>query len=207
MSKNRTVGILGGMGPAATARFMTLFVRAMNARGIVRDGDFPRTITLGLPLDDWDETGAIDRASVNQQVLNGVHWLVSVGAEIVAVPCNSVHEFFCSWYAPDVVALNIVKETLSIAKGRIGVLCSRQTREANLYGQNVLYVAGQEEVTTAIDGVLRGGAPNIDRLISELHHKGAETVVLGCTELSLCSRTLRAVDSSEVLANALADRL
>src|SRR6266550_9243099 len=126
----KTVGILGGMGPVASAHFLQLFIREMQARGAEEDTDFPRTLVLNLPLRSFGIYGAEDKALVAQQVTDGVSWLLDSGAEVVAVPCVSVHEFWPFGKSPDLV-LDIVGETLSRCSGRrVGVLCSRQTRYA-----------------------------------------------------------------------------
>lgn len=190
------------MGPAATAHFMQLFVREMNLRGRFHDHQFPRTIVLSLPLMDWGTRGSENPKSVSSQVKEGVHWLEQSGAEIIGVPCNTVHEFL-----PETV-VSMVKETIKTVSGRrVGLLCSAQTRSSDLFGDaRPIYLKEQVEVDDIIESVIYGNRPSIDDMVYRLIRRGAEIVVLGCTELSLCSTSpgLSVVDSCQVLARTLA---
>ena len=62
-----TVGILGGMGPAATANFLRLLVKSFNEAGAKTDSEFPKIVMLSLPLEDWGTTGAKDKLSVRSR--------------------------------------------------------------------------------------------------------------------------------------------
>src|SRR6266851_4744804 len=109
MSVTKTVGILGGMGPRASAHFLGLFIQKMNERGAHEDRDFPRIISLSLPISEFGVTGAKNKESVADQVSGGVEWLTTAGADIVAIPCNSVHEFYGQYGGPSI--MNIIDET------------------------------------------------------------------------------------------------
>lgn len=206
-----TVGILGGMGPAATANFLRLFTAELNLRGAMNDSDFPKTIVLNLPLNDFGVAGAEDKNHVARQVADGVNWLLRQGADIVAVPCNSVHEFY-PFGAKEGQVLNIVEETLKRCDDkvwRLGVLCSRQTLGAQLYeadNGSIAVTYGHQEMTDiTIAKVMMGETPNISDLLNGFSK--VDAVVLGCTELSLCHYVSkhRVIDSSQSLAEALAN--
>lgn len=205
-----TIGILGGMGPAATANFQRLLVAEINAAGAHDDSSFPTIITLSVPLSDWDNRGATNKVRVEDQIRRGLDKLRSFGAEIIAVPCNTVHEFI---FDSDVV--DIIDETLSrcASAKALGVLCSKQTRDSRLYERDeksFLYYADQDTVDLVIGRVMEGKRPDIGPLIENLRLHGADIVVLGCTELSLCQRNpfqSRVVDSSKALAEGLVERL
>lgn len=206
MPRSKTIGILGGMGPRATAHFLSLYVREMNLYGVVQDHNFPRMIMLSLPLAGWSVRGADDKAEVRKQVVEGAEFLARAGADVIAIPCNSVHEFYADVRAR-CDALDIIYETRRWAEGKsIGVLCSRQTREANLYGEDISYHPDQDAIDGAIEGVINGWTPSIDQYIHDLMCRGSEVVIIGCTELSLCKRSNYGltVDSSWALARALA---
>lgn len=205
----KTIGILGGMGPAAGAHFLRLFTKEMNRKGAVLDTDFPRIIYLGLPLEEFGVEGAKEefKYSTSVKVCEGVRWLLDRGAEIVAVACNSVHEFYPFGAMEDQV-LSIVKETLSKCKegSRLGILCSRQTRYAKLYeifGHKCFY-AHQNLVDVIIGEVMAGGLVQLNGILDTFPN--VDRIILGCTELSLCSYMVRddIIDSSRCLAEALA---
>ena len=206
----RTVGILGGMGPAASVNFQQLLVTELNNSGARTDGVFPRIISLSLPLKDWDHLGAQNKTTVATQVRQGVNWLDSHGADIIAIPCNTVHEF-----VDNSKVINIIDEVLKASSyaQTLGILCSRQTRDSKLYerqDRKYVYSKEQSDVDNIISRVLAGQRPNIYPFITSLLASGADVVVLGCTELSLCAKedTFGIVlDSSRVLAEAVVKRL
>ena len=196
------------MGPLATANFLRLLTLEFNRVGVETDADFPRMLMLSLPLSDWDETGATDKGRVSSQVNEGIDWLKSCGADVIAVPCNTVHEFI-----DDSTVVSIIDATLKeCAPGVTGVLCSRQTRDAKLYetGANqIVYYSRQESIDNTIRGIMAGATADISLLINAGFEKCVQ-VIIGCTELSTCSvSALRkpVVDSSLALAKATVKRV
>lgn len=207
---SKTVGVLAGMGPAAGVNFQRLLVAELNRAGVVEDSKFPRMIVLSVPLREWDNHGALNKTVVAQQVRQGINWLESFGASIIAVPCNSVHEFIESR-----LVVNIIDATLERCAdaNTVGVLCSRQARDSKLYERNnqqqYVYVHDQAAIDRIIAQVLCGYRPDVFDLIGELFAASADVVVLGCTELSLCEHLgfIRVIDSSHALAEEVCSRL
>lgn len=200
------------MGPAATVNFQSLLVKEINEAGVVEDSFFPRIITLSFPLKEWDHLGARDKTRVAEQVCSGLRWLEAQGSQIIAVPCNTVHEFVDS-----PVALNILDESLACCAHAkvVGVLCSRHTRDARLYERNedqrYIYVGDQSAIDDVISEVLAGNRLLLDDYVWELRDRGANAIILGCTELSVCPMPYHQgatiVDSSQVLAAAVVREL
>src|ERR1700747_1394257 len=102
-----TLGILAGMGPRASAHFQNLLIEEFGEKEIYEDGDFPTIITLSIPLEEWDNKGSKDKQKVSAQVNAGIDWLKQAGADVIAVPCNTVHEFI-----EDKTIVNIIHSTL-----------------------------------------------------------------------------------------------
>ncbi|MEU2874993.1 amino acid racemase [Streptomyces sp. NPDC007070] len=87
----RTLGVLGGMGPAATAEFLRLLTAAVPARS---DHEHPRVLLLsdpGIP----ERTAAILAGSDEPlpAIRDGLRQLAAWGADLLAVPCNTAHAF------------------------------------------------------------------------------------------------------------------
>ncbi|MER7769869.1 amino acid racemase [Kitasatospora sp. NPDC096140] len=87
----RTLGVLGGMGPAATAEFLRLLSLAVPAQS---DQEHPRIVMLsepGIP----ERTGAILAGSDEPllPIRNALEQLVAWGADLLVVPCNTAHAF------------------------------------------------------------------------------------------------------------------
>jgi aspartate racemase len=86
-----TLGVFGGMGPAAGAQFMHELAVAVPA---CRDQEHPRVILLSDPHVP-DRTQAIldGDDSPLTPIRAGLRTLASWGADLLAVPCNTAHVF------------------------------------------------------------------------------------------------------------------
>ncbi len=197
-----SIGVIGGMGPAAAIEFCRLLLELDPAE---TDQDHLRVILdnntkipnrsdflLGGPLDPADE---IARTARN---------LVSAGAGVLAMPCNTAH----SWIdtvrsAVDVPTPSIITETaaecLRSVPGldSVGLLASRGTIGAGLYqdafGDRAAVLvptdASQELVSKAISEVKAGRIDSARQLLSEVSREliagGAAAIIAGCTEVPL----------------------
>ncbi|GII76227.1 hypothetical protein Sru01_12090 [Sphaerisporangium rufum] len=85
----RTLGVLGGMGPAATAEFLRLLAARVPGSA---DQDHPRVLVLSEPAVP-DRTAAIldGGPSPLPAIREGLATLVRWGADLLAVPCNTAH--------------------------------------------------------------------------------------------------------------------
>lgn len=92
MVKDKIVGILGGMGPFATADF---FARILSLTPARKDNEHLRIIidnNVKIP----SRTRAVlhNEASPVPGMIESINQLASIGSEFVAVPCNSAHYFY-----------------------------------------------------------------------------------------------------------------
>src|SRR5690348_9432433 len=84
----RVLGVLGGMGPAATADFYMKLVRATPA---TCDQDHIPVVVVGDPR-ILDRSRAIEigaESNVLSGMLQGVRHLEGVGVDAIAIPCNT----------------------------------------------------------------------------------------------------------------------
>ncbi len=223
------LGILGGMGPLAGATFLARLTLLTPA---TRDQDH-------LPSVLWSDPRVPDRTAARvaggadplPKLLNGIRGLETAGCGAIAIPCNTAH----GWYAPMAEAarvpiLHIVDATaeellrLGVRSGRIGLLGTAGTLAMRLY-QDRLEARGYSCVVPSEDEMQRLVSPAIAQvkanLIAEargplldmavlLAHRGADAIVLGCTEIPLAvsaeadSATLGVpiADSIDALARA-----
>lgn len=229
-SEQPLLGILGGMGPLATAHFYRLLVERTPSR---RDQDH-------LRIAIWSDPSVPDRTaallgrgpSPVPGLLRGLHWLRDAGATCVVMPCNTAHAFIEELTAA--TELEIVDmiwvalkaaQSLELGAHRIGVLATSGTRDFGLYeraaahlGVDVVTVKPhyQREVDVAI-GAIKAGAghdaivPVVQRAIERLAKAGAVAVIAACTELSLIlpysTFELPIVDSAASLADAAVLRM
>ena len=210
------------MGPEATAELYLRLIQAFQARGAVYDEDFPSIYIYNLPAPDIAEK----ENDILDLLKNGLGKLRKMGSEILAVPCNT---------ATCIIDRNvniggfvsIVKETVRKVKEyrykKVGLLCTKLTLKTEAY-QSLLKNEGiefvlptekeREEITGIILNILSGKKLPADKLILEriayrMIEKGAETIILGCTELPLVFKnsTIRTIDTLQILAEAIAREL
>jgi aspartate racemase len=142
-----TVGILGGMGPAAGVDFTRMFVQACeqclrDARRPVKDQAFPAHWLAQLPV--VDRTMALQDAQAPQPLdgmQQGLDQLARIGVRVAAVSCNTAH----AWHdalrhaVPGLELLHIAKETAETlrAQGHVQaiLLATRGTYRTGLYAR------------------------------------------------------------------------
>lgn len=225
MKKYRTIGIIGGMGPAATAdlynRIISIFQKRFGAK---YDSDFPEIIIISLPIPDVVERMENEKLAV-EMLVGAARRLEAIGCELIAIPCNSAHAYLPQLReAVKVNVVSIIDEAASSCRqqnsSRVGILATRLTLNKELYDAPLsglgigLVKPGKKEqelLTKLIMRVLEGkvtksGADCLGMLINGLKRMGADTVVLGCTELGLLMDGriygVKLIDSTQVLAEA-----
>jgi aspartate racemase len=210
MRKPARVGILGGMGPAATADFYGKLVGATPA---ARDQDhIPVLVEADPAVPDRTESFLRGGPSPLPWLRRGAKALEVRGAELIVMPCNTAHLWF------DAVALQLSVPLLHIvdavvedllaqlggraAHARVGLLATAATVAGGLYPQRaaqdaraqhwqwVLPDAEEQSVLQAgiadvKGGQLARGTERVGRVRDALVRRGIDAVVYGCTEVPL----------------------
>lgn len=219
--KKRCLGVIGGLGPLATAYFFELAVRMTQAG---TDQEHMEIIVFNRPSVP-DRTGYIlgrtKESSLPAMMEMGLR-LREQGAEYLAVPCITAHYFYRELVeAVGVPVLHMVRETVEhlacYGIKRAGIMATDGTIYSELF-QKELDKRGigwitpdkenQRYVTDLIYQDIKAGKPlEMDKFVrvsGYLKKKGAECIILGCTELSLVKREYGIgagyLDAMEVLA-------
>jgi aspartate racemase len=111
----RKLGVLGGMGPAASAEFLRLLAVKAPAS---KDQEHPIVYMISDPQIP-DRSSAIlgQGEDPSERLKKDLFSLVEMGADIVAVPCNTAHYFIDRFREEIAVPLvHIVEETILAAK-------------------------------------------------------------------------------------------
>ena len=226
MSKESPVlGILGGLGPMASAYFYELLIAHTKA---ACDQDHI-DIILNSHATTPDRTAFITGVSDDNPLtvmVEDIRRMTTYGADLVAIPCNTAHYFYDKLKAStDLPILNIMEETAAhlAARGvkKAGILATDGTvitgaydRYLNAHGIDCLRPQQDDQKTVMriiYDEIKNGKAPDLDAFLAvsaHLHDAGAEVLILGCTELSLIKKQYADrlppyfVDSLDVLAYA-----
>lgn len=228
MTSHRRLGVLGGMGPLASAQFMCRLTELTPAR---RDQDHIPTVLWSDPrVPDRTEARLHGGADPMPWFARGLKALEAAGCGAVVIPCNTAH----GWHADMAAAsrlpiLHIVDAAAAdlrrrgVEGGPVGILGTAGTIAMGLYqerlaarGYACLSPAPQDlagAVMPAIAAVKAGAVRDAhDPLVAAaqaLVRAGARAVVLACTEIPLAIRPedeapvgVPLVDTIDALARA-----
>ncbi|PRH89207.1 aspartate/glutamate racemase family protein [Labrys okinawensis] len=224
------LGVVGGLGPLATADFYRKTIDAVPAEN---DADHISMAILSVPQIP-DRSAAIREGSDRPLpwLLEAVEMLNSLNVEIIAIACNTAHH----WY--DALSAGSRAEIVHIAdaaidelhrryKGnRAAVMATRGTLRSGFY-QKRLEEAGftcrnpaaptfQNAVDDAIRQVKLGNLEQAKdacaSAFARCRDEGLEAVILACTELPVAAEDvvpegMLVVDASRALALTCVQRL
>ncbi len=217
----QTLGILGGLGPMATVYFYDMLVRHTKA---TCDQDHLDVI-ISSRASTPDRTSYILGQSTENPfdiMARDAQRLVTFGADVLAIPCNTAHYFYDRLNETiSVPILNMVEETVLEAKARgccrVGILATSGTVQAGTYSRmcerhGLEFVcpneARQQDLMNVIYGdIKQGKRPDMARFFAvadSLKRQGCTRMILGCTELSIIKKDEQLdafyIDSMSVLA-------
>lgn len=224
--KEKIIGILGGMGPAATCDLFSKIIKLTKAK---KDQDHIHIIIDNNPKIP-DRTQAIFEKGESPvpALIESGRMLERAKADFIIIPCNTVHFFYDELKGhlkiPIVhmireVAKKIHKEFPNVRKA--GLLSTQGTIKAGLYQKELGNLGievikpderAQDMVTEAIfgrEGIKRGYLEGkskklIYNTIDNLINNGAELIIGGCTEIPLVvdfnTVALPFINSNQVLA-------
>jgi aspartate racemase len=201
---SKTVGVLGGMGPAATLDF---FQRVLAASNATRDSEHIRLIIDCNPfVPDRNAAIAGTGPSSGPALADMARGLERAGAELLVMPCNTAHAFLDDIRAatrlPVISIIDVTVDALVADHNkprRAGVLATTGCVDAGLY-QTALDSVGvtpvvptgaARELFMAVLMRIKAGdiglATQSDmlRIARALMDAGAEAIIAGCTEVPL----------------------
>lgn len=218
----KKIGILGGMGPEATAQLYFKIIRILQSKyGAKKDKDFPEIVIVNLPLPDVVEEL---QDGVKEQLICGVKKLEAAGVDFIVVPCNTVCYFIESLRRAVPIPIISLPEEVAIVVNKlklkkVGLLGTKMTIDTRLFSNSmpeveIAYPTKSETkiITKIILEVLGGRKTTKSKvktkmIIQRLKSRGAQAVILGCTELSLLIKKSKYVmDTLEILAEATVKR-
>lgn len=222
----RTIGIVGGMGPMATA---DMFIKLIRRADAARDQEHAHVIIDSNPCIP-DRTAAIlgGGESPVPELVRSCLALEAAGADVLLMACNTAYHFY-----HDIVPfirvpmLNMPLETAKKAKlsgyGKCALLATSGTVKMGLYSSAFRHAgidlitpdeAEQKAVMEMIYDGVKAGRRHYDtsavvQTMGVLAERGAEVFILGCTELPIAFSYYGIsgciIDPTEVLAEAALD--
>lgn len=207
------LGIIGGMGPAASQLFYKAIIERTDAACDQQHIDIILLSHASMP----DRTEAIESGDV-QPVLDALtqdaKLLEEQDVSAIAIPCNTSH-YFLDEIQPSVHVpiLNMVRETVLYLQKvmphvkKVGVLATDGTMRTGIYKKEcercgLEYAAPSDEMQKLVMEIIynqikKGGTGNMEdfqKIEQEMRQQGCDAVVLACTELS-CFKEYHALDA------------
>ena len=205
MEERKTLGIIGGMGPMATAYLLQLIIEMTDAK---TDQEHLDVIVFNRPRVPDRTAYILDRTrpSPLPVIQAAAHALEGLGAGCLCAPCVTSHYFYGDLAGcVSVPFLNMLAETAAElqAEGKrsVGIMATSGTVRTGLFQSALNQVGlaavlpppeGQALVMSLIYDEIKAGLPpdleKLWRVEGLLRAQGCDSIVLGCTELSLIKR-------------------
>lgn len=198
-AREKTIGIIGGVGPLATAE---LFLRLIKGTPAETDREHLHILIDSNPkIPDFEEALLGDGASPLPALQRSARNLEQAEADFLLLPCAETH-FWRDEIQEEVnipVLSMIELPLLAIKQHHVGLLAGTATLRLRLYHEP-LEVGGvrliepeepnQQNISTAIGLVKKGedlafAHQVLDAAVADLKRAGAQALLLGCAELSI----------------------
>lgn len=229
MNKYKTIGIIGGQGPVSTADFYMRIVKYyQNNFGAKYVRDFPPMIIFSVPTPDLVEN-VEDEETTFAMVADATKKLELDGSDFIVIACNSLQYLIERLQTlvkiPIISIAPIVADYVKDKNYKtIGILATDTTVKKDIYGKllksiGIDFIAPNETDQKVVENVILneiGGKTSIEdtkklrEVISNLQNKGAESILLACTELPLVIKQtdtdIPLIDCNEIYAQEAAKR-
>ncbi len=219
----KTIGIIGGMGPMATVELFRLIVANTKSSA---DRDHIH-IYIDNNTQIPDRTEAILRGGVSPvpEIVASAKKLEQAGADLLLMPCNTSHYFIDEIRRQvSLPILDMIEETAravyKAGYNKAGLLATTGTIRGGIYdkytekyGIEIISPDLEEQeilMQFIYSGVKAGNndfdVSGINRVVDSLTKRGAETMILGCTELPVGKKMygldFPSIDAMETLARS-----
>jgi len=199
----KKIGILGGMGPEATADLYMKIVKYYQENfGAKYDSDFPPFIIFSVPIPDVVESMKNEK-KVLEMLSEACVGLEREGCVFILIACNTVQylleELKKSVRTPIIGIAEVNAKYVKNKYKKVGIVGTKIMIEKKVYDK-AFKEAGielvkpddgdQEKVTRVIMNQLAGKVTEEDKrllveMITNLNFRGAEAVLIACTDLPL----------------------
>jgi aspartate racemase len=198
---DKVLGVLGGMGPLASAQFMLRLTLLTPAS----------TDQEHIPTVLWSDPRVPVRGQIGGPdplpwLLRGIEGLKRAGCGAIVIPCNTAHGWYDQMaqaagvpmpHIVDAAATDLAR--IGVRPGPIGLMATPATLQMKLYQQRLARL-GWECIQPTDEQMTRLVSPAIARVkanqvaeafdplaevVNDLASRGAPAVILGCTEIPL----------------------
>lgn len=219
------IGILGGMGPQASAKLYELLINGTRAyTPAAVDEDYPEIVLLNVPVPNFI-SNKDQLPEAKQMLLEGTKLLEQAGCTVNGIACNTVHillpELQAATSVPFLSLPQLVADQVR-ASGfkRVGLLATPTTLGSTLYDDELngtaVLIRPDAELAEKVERYIYRQLDNsltererqtFRKLVGQfMEREKLDAVILGCTELPLVygeDNDPSIIDTLQVLSEAL----
>lgn len=217
------IGVLGGIGPEATVEFYKKLIKKLQKKGLIKSNrDFPQIIINSIPAPELIYAKISDKEL--QPYVHGLKELDKFKVDFIVMVCNTIHLYYDKLQKEINTPLLDLREEVKRTVGNKGIKSTLILGTPNMISQDLYKFKDVKSFTpnkTEINQ-LSGAIFNFNigiekekqvqkvRSICETYmKKGAETVILGCTEFSIMlgKENFSKINTIDVLVDATIKKL
>lgn len=227
LGQRKPLGVVGGMGSLATAKFLEVLARKSR---VERDQDHIPFVALSLPsISDRSQAISIGSDAPLRQILERAYWLEKAGCGAIAIPCNTAHLWVSEIeQALSVKLINMVEITRQVIHELRG--SEKHNIRSIALGTSAsmhqpLYVRPSENgfgndfcpalkdiqretvkiISDVKSGKIKDARTHLAQVVKSVRSFDPDIIILACSELSAISGDL--VDDNDIIdpINILAD--
>jgi len=217
------LGILGGMGPLASADFVAKLIAATPA---TTDQDHLPFLLWSVPqIPDRNRALAGTGPSPVPRMLRGLHGLRDAGCDLAVIPCNTAHRWYVDLATDAGLPILHIADAAcrDLPPGTAGLIATAGTIASGMYQQRLAALGIDclvpddaqmaDQVMPAIyqvkQGDLAGAGRGFAAVAASLARRGATTILLACSEVPPALAAIGAqpelpplIDTTDALARA-----
>lgn len=228
MNRKSAIMILGGMGPEASGYMYSMLIKIAIAKFETKNNDdFPEVILHSIPVPDFISNNK-NRKKALEMLKQRVKLVNKDDVSCISIACNTAHVLLPELQKVSKIPFvsmvdEVVKKVKIDGKKNVGLMGTPSTIQyglyqtaLNKYGISVLVPSKRQikMLEKIIRNVLKGktiaeDSKSLPKIADDLRIKGAEGIILGCTELPLVfpkRYSLPIYNSVEILAMELLRR-
>lgn len=204
MKTKKVICILGGMGPEASSYMYNMLInQAVNNFSAKNNDDFPEIILHSIPVPDFISSSK-NKEKALAILLQRTKLLNALQPACISIACNTAHLLLPALQkismAPFISMIDaVVQEIKQEGIKKVGILGTPSTIKSELYQSvlskiEVISIIPTDQQLIQLEKVIRNiiakqetekDKEDLENIANNLVEKGAEGIILGCTELPL----------------------
>lgn len=223
----KPIGIIGGMGPDASARlYGRMIAMARDEFNVTENHEYPEIVLQSVPVPEFFSNEK-KKTEALEMLKDRIKKLISQPICGLAVACNTAHIVLeelekINGFKMVSIPEEVVKVAVEKKYKKVGLLGSPTTILSGVYQTEFLdkeievvipengYIEELGEIIgELVAGNLKGQEQRLLKVADDLVEKKVEVIILGCTELPLAfpqNYQLPVLDSVEILARSLLNK-